>query len=456
MTRHLSRRHFIQHLGAGSGLALAPHARGHLFRPRPRVAAIFTEFRFRSHAYDILENFFAPYLFRGQLHDPGVDIVSFYADQFPSEDMARRAARDHGIPLYKSIDKALCQGGHQLDVDAVLLIGEHGDYPVNARGQKMYPRKQFFDQCVEVMQRSGRFVPLFNDKHLSYRWDWARQMYEVARANKMPLMAGSSVPLAQRVPMISLPHRAVVEEAVSIHGGGLESYDFHGLELLQSLIEARRGGETGVSQVEVLRGEQLQQALESGRISRDLVQQAMRAEIEGGFQRQPWPGRDASTVARPITPEMFFRINHGLLLKYRDGTRASVLSIADSSDRWNFSCRLQGESTPLATSLYNGPWGNRCLFKALSHAIQQMFIHGRPSYPVERTLLVSGILDAAMTSHQEGGQPVSTPELEFTYRPTRLDRFRENGESWKVITIDSPQPPLFEPGDARWLESTGR
>ena len=271
MIRHLSRRHFIQHLGAGSGLALAPHARGSLFRPRPRVAAVFTEFRFRSHAYDILENFFAPYLFRGQLHDPGVDIVSFYADQFPSEDMARRAARDHGIPLYKSIDKALCQGGHQLDVDAVLLIGEHGDYPVNARGQKMYPRKQFFDQCVEVMQRSGRFVPLFNDKHLSYRWDWARQMYEVARANKMPLMAGSSVPLAQRVPMISLPHRAVVEEAVSIHGGGLESYDFHGLELLQSLIEARRGGETGVSQVEVLHGEQLQQALDSGRISRDLV-----------------------------------------------------------------------------------------------------------------------------------------------------------------------------------------
>ena len=188
------------------------------------------------------------------------------------------------------------------------------------------------------------------------------------------------------------------------------------VELLLSLIEARRGGETGVSQVEVLHGEQLQQALDSGRISRDLVQRAMRAEIEGGFQRQPWPGRDISTVARPITPEMFFRINHGLLLKYRDGTRASVLSIADSSDRWNFSCRLRGTSTPLSTSLYNGPWGNRCLFKALSHAIQQMFISGRPSYPVERTLLVSGVLDAAMTSLE---RPLNSCNTTFAF--TRLN-----------------------------------
>ena len=452
MTSRLSRRRFVQQLGAASCLTLATTSSEARPRYRPRVAAVFTEFRFRSHAYDLLENFFTPYMFCGQLVDPGIDVVSFYADQFPADDMARKASRDHGVPLYDSIDKALCCGGRELDVDAVLMIGEHGDYPTNARGQKMYPRKQFFDQCVDVMQRSGRFVPLFNDKHLSFRWDWARQMYDVARANNMPLMAGSSVPLAQRVPMITLPRRCVVEEAVSIHGGALESYDFHGLELLQSLIEARRGGETGVSSVELVSGEKLQQALSSGRISRELIEVAMQAEVDGDFRRQPRPGQDASSLAAPITRDRFFAINHALLLKYVDGTRASVLSIAGSGDRWNFACSLKGESTPRATALYNGPWGNRCLFKALSHAIQQMFISGRPSYPVERTLLVSGVLDAAMTSHQEDGEPVATPELEFDYRPTNLVPFRENGASWDVITVDSPQPPDFEPGDARWIK----
>ena len=101
-------RRFVQQLGAASVLALAPHATGNLSRPRPRVAAVFTEFRFRSHAYDILENFFSPYLFCGKLHDPGVDVVSFYADQFPQQDMAVKASRDHHVPLYDSIDKALC------------------------------------------------------------------------------------------------------------------------------------------------------------------------------------------------------------------------------------------------------------------------------------------------------------------------------------------------------------
>ena len=59
---------------------------------RPKVAAVFTEFRFRSHAYNILENFMGPYLFSGVVTDPGGDIVSFYADQFPADDMARKVA----------------------------------------------------------------------------------------------------------------------------------------------------------------------------------------------------------------------------------------------------------------------------------------------------------------------------------------------------------------------------
>ena len=88
-------------------------------------------------------------------------------------------------------------------------------------------------------------------------------------------MAGGSVPLAQPVPMVTWPGRWVVEEAVSIHGGALESYDFHGLELLQSLIEARRGGETGVSSVELVSGEKLQQALSAGRISHGLIEAAI-------------------------------------------------------------------------------------------------------------------------------------------------------------------------------------
>ena len=430
-----------QVLQAGAAAAVATLAARPLAlaqeQKRLKVAAIFTELRLRSHAYNILIQFMGPLLFRGRRIDPGVDVVSFYADQFPAGDMARDVSQRFKVPLYKTIDEALCLGGRDLAVDAVLLIGEHGTYPLNDLGQRMYPRKEFFDQIASVMKRSGRSAPIFNDKHLSYRWDWAKAMYDEAQRLKIPLMAGSSVPLAERRPAIELPADAIVEEAVAIHGGGIESYDFHGFEVLQSLIEARRGGETGISRVELLTGEAYQRALSAGRWSRELAEAAMAAEEAADMKRQPRPAQQLA-----VEPA---KGDHALLLTYKDGTRATVLKRGSTSDRWNFACRLRGEARPLATAFYNGPWGNRNLFAALSHAILHCFKTGRSPYPVERTLLASGVLDAAMHS-LAAGEPIDTPQLEFAYRPQDFRDFRETGESWRVLTPDVPQPTGFEPG----------
>lgn len=442
-----TRRAWLAGVGAAS-LSRPALARAAL-QQRPRIAAVFTELRFRSHAYNILENFYHPYLFRGKLVDPGVEVVSYYADQFPRGDMARRVSRQFKTPLYPSIAAALTCGGKTLAVDGVLLIGEHGDYPVNALGQKMYPRKQFFDQILAVMKRAGRFVPVFNDKHLSYRWDWARDMYEDSRRYGFPLLAGSSVPLAERRPALEIPPGAEFAEAVAVHGGGVETYDFHALEVLQSFIEARRGGEAGVVRVELLQGEKLVEAGKQGRWRQPLVDAAMDAEQALGEARQARPnqGRKVRLPPRQLPRQP----KRGLLVTYSDGFQACVLAVGGSADRWNFACRLRGESQIRATALFNGPWGNRCLFKALSHSIQHLFKQRQAPYPIERTLLVSGILHAAMRSLQSG-KPIETPELARRgYQPLDFRRFREDGSTWKLITTDTPQPAEFEPGDAKFL-----
>ncbi|MCH2162961.1 MAG: hypothetical protein MK085_13965, partial [Phycisphaerales bacterium] len=190
-SRELTRRNLLARSAAWAlapGLFAGTATAGN--QKRPRVAAIFTEFRFRSHAYNILENFFRPYLFRGRLVDPGVDIVSFYADQRPEkQDMTPALSKAYKLPVFETINDALCVGGKTLAVDAVLSIGEHGNYPRTELGQVKYPRKRFFDEIVATMKRSGRFVPVFNDKHLSYRWDWALEMYQTAKKYKIPFMA---------------------------------------------------------------------------------------------------------------------------------------------------------------------------------------------------------------------------------------------------------------------------
>jgi hypothetical protein len=436
---NLKRRELLSASAAATTALILPTLAAE--QPRPKIAAVFTELRFRSHAYNFLINLMGKYLFRGQRVDPGVDVVAFYADQLPMGDMAREASQRFSVPLYPTIDAALCRGGKSLAVDAVLLVGEHGDYPTNELGQRMYPRKEFFDKIVATMRRSGRFVPVFNDKHFSYRWDWAKAMYDQAKKLGIPLMAGSSVPLAQRVPPLEIPAGGAVEEAVAIHGGGIESYDFHALEVLQSVVEARRGGETGVSRVELLTGDAFKQGQAAGRWSQELVDRAMAAEEKAAFQRQPFPGRAPSRPAtRPSqTP------HHAVLVTYKDGTRGTALAIGSTSDRWNSACRLKGDDQPRATALFNGPWGNVNLFSALTNAIVHFFKTGQAAYPVERTLLVSGILDAAMHSNAAGGKPIDTPHLEFGYTAKDFSAFRETGESWRVITHETPQPTAFEP-----------
>lgn len=335
--------------------------------------------------------------------------------------MTDEVARRFKVPVFKTIREALTLGGKELAVDAVLSIGEHGEYPVSKLGQVEYPRKRFFDEIVAVMRQANRFVPLFNDKHLSYRWDWAREMYDTARKHRIPFMAGSSVPLAQRRPALAIQSGAQVEEAVSIHGGGVESYDFHGFEVLQSLVESRKGGETGISHVEFLTGDALWKAAEERRWSLPLAEAAMAAEF----------GKNVPNLRQPI-PREKHEPAHALLVTYRDGFKATVLKIGRESSRWNFAMKLAGEARPQAFRYYVGPWGNRNLFMALSHAIQHCFKTGQVPYPVERTLLASGVLDAAMRSRAEGRR-IRTQHLELAYEGRDSRSMREMGASWPIV-----------------------
>jgi hypothetical protein len=396
---------------------------------RPKIAVVMTACFYRSHAHVLLENFLEPYLFRGQLKQPAVHVASFFCAQFNENDLLRRIAADYGIPIFDSIDAALCRGGRELAVDGVVSIGEHGEYPENELGQQLYPRKEFFDQIVAVFRRSGRSVPVFNDKHLSYRFDWAREMVDTARDMKFPFLAGSSVPLSQRVPDVSLPPGSVIEEAVSIHGGPTERYGYHALEVLQAIVEDRRGGETGIARVTYLTADDLRSDAGRGKWSVELAETAMRAEHHLNGTSPP--------------TNLLSDLAEGFLVEYRDGTRGTVLKVGNSGIRWNVACRLRGEPQPRAFAHYVGPWNNRGLFRALANAIQVMVVEKKAPYPVERTLLSTGATEAAMVSKHRR-EPVPTPQLEFAYQAVDWERVRENGETWKTIVPETPEPEYMK------------
>src|SRR5262245_13531845 len=191
----ITRRAFVNSMGAGvvASTAASRLTAGETSPPRRgRLAVITTEWRDRSHAWHMAERFLRGYPINGAWHRPPIDLVSADVDQVPKNDLSRQRSEEFGFRIYKTIPEALRCGGDRLAVDAVLIIGEHGDYPVNKLGQKLYPRYEFFRQVVDVFQKDGRSTPIFNDKHLSWNWDWAREMVDTAGKLGFPFLAGSS------------------------------------------------------------------------------------------------------------------------------------------------------------------------------------------------------------------------------------------------------------------------
>src|SRR5689334_20848896 len=179
---------------------------------RKPIAVICTVYRPLSHAYHIAGRFLHGYARDGKLHVPRHYVHSLYVDQKPSNDLSRSVQR-HEARLARTVEEALLDDQGKLAVEGVLLIGEHGDYPRNDRGQILYPRLKMMEQTVAAFRKAGRAVPVFNDKHLSYTRAHARQMLAWADELKFPLMAGSSLPVTWRAPELELRLDSPVEDA---------------------------------------------------------------------------------------------------------------------------------------------------------------------------------------------------------------------------------------------------
>ena len=374
---------------------------------RKKIAAVITEYRVPAHADVIVGKFIKGFPTDDGLIEPQVDIVSMYLDQIPDNDIGLQVSKEYDIPIYQSISAALCLGGSELAVDGVLSIGEHGSYAYNEKGQHMYPRRFFFEQICGVFSTSGRSVPVFSDKHLSYNWRDSKWMYDRAQQLGVPFMAGSSIPLGWRDPWLEHELDAPIEDALVLSFGGIESYGYHGLEALQCMIERRSGGEAGLAAVQCLEGEAVWRAGADGLWSRELAEAAAAAgETASGSMEESCDN-----------PAAF-------LLEFRDGFKATLLQLNGYAKEWSYAARVDGQVLATGLRTHGPPYPH---FSYLGLNIEAMFLSGEPQYPVERTLLVSGALDALMDSRHRGHIRLATPHLDVAYRSYETMPIRPTG-----------------------------
>jgi hypothetical protein len=411
----LTRREFI---GAGAAAVARAQNGATASAPPKRIAIITTIYRYLSHGQHMGDRFLVGYPLDGEWHKPDMKVVALYVDQKPEGDLSGERAREFGFQVYPTIAETLRCGGNKLAVDAVLIIGEHGNYPRNEKGQILYPRYEFFEQCARVFEKDGRSVPVYNDKHLSYSFEKARTMVETSRRMKFPMLGGSSLPVTWRLPAIDLPLGCQIEEALMVGEGGSDPMDFHALEGLQCMVERRGHGETGVKAVQMVEGDEV---WKSSRYSRELLVAALsRSDTPLGLTVE-----DGRTQDLLLSGELqkLVKSPAAYFIEYRDGLKATLLMLNGALKDFNFAARLRGAPGIQSTQFLLTPEPNVTYSACLMHKVEEMFATGRAPYPVDRTLLVSGILESCLTSKQQGHVRLDTPHLSVAYRAPAESQF---------------------------------
>ncbi len=413
----LNRRQFT---GTLIGSCLLPNLVRAANQPKKKIAFLGTSVYKHSHAQHFLDRFSLGYAMGGRWREPQVDVASVYIDQFGDNDVGKQRIAKYGLKSFPSVAEAVTLGTGKLAVDGVVIIGEHGDYPSNEKGQKRYPRYQWFKEVVNVFEQSGRSVPIFNDKHLSTVWSECLEMVADAKRLNFPFYAGSSLPVTWRLPAIDMPWGTPMKESVCVAYGGVDSYDFHALETAQCMSERRQGGEVGIRSVHALTGESLWEKLAQREATRALFVSALCRShylpVDNGFPTD----RVTFEWARQTLPQ-----TTGYFIEHLDGFHTAIFltGIRDfnyagmRSDNGDIiGCQMM---LPMPGSSAN----TADFFNPLSRHVEEMIVRGETPYPIERTLLTSGMVIGGVESLFAKETLFETPDMAIAYQAPRESMF---------------------------------
>ena len=386
-----------------------------------KIAAVVTAHYHNSHADVIVSRLMQGYNLDDRAPYPNLELVSLYVDQFPENDKSRQLAKKYGVPICDTVEESLTLDGDMLAVDGVLLIAEHGKYPESETGSIQYPKRRLFGEIVDVFRDSDRVVPVFSDKHLSDNWKDAKWIYDTAQELKIPMMAGSSLPVLWRRPAERIEQAEDIKEIVAVSYHRLDTYGFHALEMVQTLVEQRKQskgyGEIGIARVQCLTGDAVWEAGERGVYDKQLLQQSL-----DRLPRQLWRKR---TIREAVKNPALFHI------EYRDGLKANILTLNGAVGEWATAWRRSDGKTR-STYFHTQEARPFTHFEHLLRGVEKMMHTGEPTWPVERTLLTTGALDALLVSRQQGGKQLETPWLQIEY---------QNDYEWQ----QPPEPPEDRP-----------
>ena len=113
--------------------------------------------------------------------------------------------------------------------------------------------------------------------------------------------------------------------------------------------------------------------------------------------------------------------------EHTDGLKCTMLLMNGLVQDFNFAAHLVGQDEPLSTQMYLPmPPARTTLanfFSPLVNHTETLFLTGQSPYPVERTLLTTGLVAAGVESLHQNQARIETPHLAIAYQPTPESTF---------------------------------
>ena len=353
------------------------------------------------------------YSWHGGCAAPTLTWCRFTSTSFPPAISLEGGRNDSARQFSRRSATRSPSGGSKLAVDGVLIIGEHGKYPRNEKGQMLYPRYEFFKQVVKVFEVERPQCAGFQRQTSLDGLEEVRRNGRRLEAARIPLpggfvAAGHAPVSGSGCPVGDAAHRKRLR-GLRRHPIRTIFMDWRRHNACPSAAKAARSG---------LRVSMPCVAKRSGKRSRNVRRLSgccwRRCREATHFRSR----RDTSAIVLSIEwARKLLATSLAYFIDHRDGFKTTLflLPIRD----FNYA-GLNGETGEIISCQMNLPMPTQSattanFFNPLIRHIERMVVENRAPYPVERTLLTSGMTLAAVESLFRGEIPVQTAEMEVRY-----------------------------------------
>ena len=363
-------------------------------KPLRRIAFVLEDFAVSSPAQQLLDRFLIGYPRDGAFHRLENCRVSVRMVDGSENAEIKRREKEFKLRVGRSLGQA--------------IAGANGVI-VALRGSGAHANDELLR---EVLRSVPSGAPCFLHGALGTSLDAAQQTAKLASSRRVALAAGTPLGVTWKLPLAEIPMGMPLNEALVVVQGSAPAAEFEALEGLLPLIERRQGGETGIRQVQFFQGNELWRAGGEDQWSWPLLASALsRSDTPQGDPVKD--GRTQDLVGLGLVPKLA-REPRGWVIEHRDGLRSTILVLDGVVADYNFAVRTS-DGRIVSAQIYRPPAPTAHHFTRLAEVIEDFFRTHKQPWPLERSLLLSGLLQMIRNPTAQNGRPIETPTLKISY-----------------------------------------